>query len=276
MYKVNKIIPEFVLGEEKAKSQIINEIQLENSLNKLSEIIPEVEDMIASGETFEEIANKYEIDIENFEISKGDELPKKYRNKNLKTYFDEAINENSDLLQIEDNSFISIRLDSEIEPKIPRFEEIYDQLVDDYKISQTLKFMEKEINDVITKYTLDEAVKLNKIIYLFDDKINRETNDNFKILNELTVENVFQNSVGDVVIQKINEKKNPYFILVETTKIISASSKSTYDKVLNNIQIQVNEQVNNDLITSLLNSLRQTYEPKVNFELLNQIIDNIQ
>ena len=95
-------------------------------------------------------------------------------------------------------------------------------------------------------------------------------------MNELTVENVFQNSVGDVVIQKINEKKNPYFILVETTKIISASSKSAYDKILNNIQIQVNEQVNNDLITSLLNSLRQTYEPKVNYELLNQIIDNIQ
>ena len=276
LYKVTKIIPEVVLSEEKAKSKIINEIQLENSLNKLSEIIPEVEDMIASGETFEEIANKYEIDIENFEISKGDELPKKYRNKNLKTYFDEAINENSDLLQIEDNTFISIRLDSEIEPKIPRFEEIYDQLVDDYKISQTLKFMEKKINKVITEYTLDEAVELNEIIYLFEDKINRETNDNLKILNKLTVENVFQNSVGDFVIQKINEKKNPYLILIETTKIISASSKTAYDKVLNNLQIQVNEQVNNDLITSLLNSLRQKYEPKVNFELLNQIIDNIQ
>jgi len=276
LYKVTKIIPEVVLSEEKAKSKIIKEIQLENSLNKLSEIIPEVEDMIASGETFEEIAKKYEVDIENIEISKGGELPKKYRNNNLKTYFDEARNENSDLLQIGDNTFISIRLDNEIDPKIPSFEKIYDQLLGDYKISQTLKFMEKEINDVITKYTLDEAVKLNKIIYLFDDKINRETNDNFKILNELTVENVFQNSVGDVVIQKINEKKNPYFILVETTKIISASSKSAYDKILNNIQIQVNEQVNNDLITSLLNSLRQTYEPKVNFELLNQIIDNIQ
>ena len=65
-------------------------------------------------------------------------------------------------------------------------------------------------------------------------------------------------------------------LLIETTKIISASSKTAYDKVLNNLQIQVNEQVNNDLITSLLNSLRQEYDPKVNYELLNQIIDNIQ
>ena len=136
--------------------------------------------------------------------------------------------------------------------------------------------MEKDINNIMTKYTLDEAVKLNKIIYLFDDKINRETNDNFKILNNLTVENIFQNSVGDYVIQKMNEKKNPYLVLIETTKINSASSKNAYDKVLNNIQNQVNEQVKNDLITSLLNSLRQTYEPKVNYELLNQIIDNIQ
>ena len=276
LYKVNKIIPEFVLGEEKAKSQIINEIQLENSLNKLSEIIPEVEDMIASGETLEEIARKYQMNIENIEISKGDELPKKYRNKNLKTYFDEASNDNSDLLQIEDNTFISIRLDEEIEPIIPSFEKIYDQLLDDYKISQILGLMEKDLNEVITKYTLDEAVKLNKIIHLFDDKINRETNDSFKILNKLTVENIFQNSVGDFVIQKMNENKNPYLILIETTKIIPASSKSTYDKVLKNIQNQVNEQVKNDLITSLLNSLRQTYEPKVNYELLNQIIDNIQ
>ena len=276
LYKVNKIIPEFVLGEEKAKSQIINEIQLENSLNKLSEMIPEVEDMIASGETLEEIARKYQMNIENIEISKGDELPKKYRNKNLKTYFDEASNDNSDLLQIEDNTFISIRLDEEIEPMIPSFEKIYDQLLDDYKISQILELMEKDLNEVITKYTLDEAVKLNKIIHLFDDKINRETNDSFKILNKLTVENIFQNSVGDFVIQKKNENKNPYLILIETTKIIPASSKSTYDKVLKNIQNQVNEQVKNDLITSLLNSLRQTYEPKVNYELLNQIIDNIQ
>ena len=276
LYKVNKIIPKFVLDEEKAKSQIINEIQLENSLNKLSEMIPEVEDMIASGETLEEIARKYQMNIENIEISKGDELPKKYRNKNLKTYFDEASNDNSDLLQIEDNTFISIRLDEEIEPIIPSFEKIYDQLLDDYKISQILELMEKDLNEVITKYTLDEAVKLNKIIHLFDDKINRETNDSFKILNKLTVENIFQNSVGDFVIQKMNENKNPYLILIETTEIIPASSKSTYDKVLKNIQNQVNEQVKNDLITSLLNSLRQTYEPKVNYELLNQIIDNIQ
>ena len=276
LYKVNKIIPEFVLGEEKAKSQIINEIQLENSLNKLSEMIPEVEDMIASGETLEEIARKYQMNIEKIEISKGDELPKKYRNKNLKTYFDEASNDNSDLLQIEDNTFISIRLDEEIEPMIPSFEKIYDQLLDDYKISQILELMEKDLNEVITKYTLDEAVKLNKIIHLFDNKINRETNDSFKILNKLTVENIFQNSVGDFVIQKMNENKNPYLILIETTKIIPASSKSAYDKVLKNIQNQVNEQVKNDLITSLLNSLRQTYEPKVNYELLNQIIDYIQ
>ena len=276
LYKVNKIIPEFVLSEEKAKSQIINEIQLENSLNKLSEMIPEVEDMIASGETLEEIARKYQMNIENIEISKGDELPKKYRNKNLKTYFNEASNDNSDLLQIEDNTFISIRLDKEIEPIIPSFEKIYDQLLDDYKTSQILELMEKDIEMVITKYTLDEAVKLNKIIHLFDDKINRETNENFKILNKLTVENIFQNSVGDFVIQKMNENKNPYLILIETTNIIPASSKSAYDKVLKNIQNQVNEQVKNDLITSLLNSLRQTYEPKVNYELLNQIIDNIQ
>ena len=276
LYKVNKIIPEFVLGEEKAKLQIINEIQLENSLNKLSEMIPEVEDMIASGETLEEIAKKYQINIEKIKISKGDELPKKYRNKNLKTYFNEASNDNSDLLQIEDNTFISIRLDKEIEPIIPSFEKIYDQLLDDYKTSQILKLMEKDIEMVITKYTLDEAVKLNKIIHLFDDKINRETNDSFKILNKLTVENIFQNSVGDFVIQKMNETKNPYLILIETTKIIPASSKSAYDKVLKNIQNQVNEQVKNDLITSLLNSLRQTYEPKVNYQLLNQIIDNIQ
>ena len=56
LYKVTKIIPGVVLSEEKAKSQIKNQIQLENSLNKLSEMIPEVEDMIASGKAFEEIA----------------------------------------------------------------------------------------------------------------------------------------------------------------------------------------------------------------------------
>ena len=37
---------------------------------------------------------------------------------------------------------------------------------------------------------------------------------------------------------KMNENKNPYLILIETTKIIPTSSKSEYDKVLKNIQNQ--------------------------------------
>ena len=86
------------------------------------------------------------MNIENIEISKGDELPKQYRNKNLKTYFDEASNDNSDLLQIEYNTFISIRLDEEIKPIIPSFDKIYDQLLDDYKTSQILELMEKDID----------------------------------------------------------------------------------------------------------------------------------
>ena len=68
----------------------------------------------------------------------------------------------------------------------------------------------------------------------------------------------------------------PYIILIKTNEIIPADTKSNYQSILNNLQNQINEQFNNDLIVSLFSDLRAKYKPKVNFQLLEQIIDNIK
>ena len=275
LYEIIKIIPSSTLSENKAKNILKKEIELENSLNKLAEIIPEIEDKIASGETLEKISKNFFINIEQIEKINGENLPTKYRNKNLESFFDNANYENSDLLQLEANSFISIRLDQEIEPSIPNYEEIYDLVLKDYKKTKEINLLEETINELLTKYNLSEAVNLKKIDFLYDDVINRQSND-LKFLNKSTINNIFQNTINDFVIEKIVNSTTPYIILIKTKEIIPANSKSNYKDILKNLQNQINDQFNNDIVLSLINDLRAQYKPKVNFKLLEQIVDNIQ
>ena len=275
LYEIIKILPSTTLSMNEAKNILKEEIKFENSLNKLAEIIPIIEDKIASGETLEEISKDFFIKVEQFEKINGEKLPKKYRNKNLESLFDNATYENSDLFQLEANSFILIRLDEEIESIIPEYDEIYDLLLKDYKKTQEIKFLEENINLLLTKYNFSEAINLKKIDFLYDDIINRQNNDS-KFLKKSTINDIFQNSVDDYVIEKIVDTSTPYIILIKTLEIIPANTQNNYQDVLKNLQNQINEQFKNDIAVSFINNLRTKYEPKVNFNLLEQIINNIQ
>ena len=275
LYEIIKIIPSSTLSEKEAKNILKEEIKYENSLNKLAEIIPQIEDKIASGETLEEISKYFLINIEQFEKINGELLPQKYRDKNLESFFDNATYESSDLLQLEANSFISIRLDEEIASNIPQYDQIYDIILKDYKKTEEIKFLEKNVNELFMKYNLSEAVNLNKINFLYDDVISRQTDD-LKFLKKSTINNIFQNTIDDYVIEKIVDTPTPYIILIKTKEIIPANTKTNYEDILKNLQTQINEQFNNDIAVSLINYLRMQYEPKINFKLLEQIIDNLQ
>jgi len=275
LYEIIKILPSTTLSMKEAKNILKEEIKFEKSLNKLAEIIPIIEDKIASGESLEEISKDFFIKIEQFEKINGEKLPKKYRNKNLESLFNNANYENSDLFQLEANSFISIRLDEEVESIIPEYDQIYDLLLKDYKKTQEIKFLEENINLLLTKYNFIEAINLKKIDFLYDDIINRQNND-LKFLKKSTINDIFQNSIDDYVIEKIVDTPTPYIILIKTLEIIPANTQNNYQDVLKNLQNQINEQFKNDIAVSFITNLRTKYEPKVNFNLLEQIIDNIQ
>ena len=275
LYEIIKILPSTTLRMDEAKNILKEEIKFENSLNKLAEIIPIIEDKIASGETLEEISKDFFIKIEQFEKINGEKLPKKYLNKNLETLFNNATYENSDLIQLEANSFILIRLDEEVESIIPEYDQIYDLLLKDYKKTQEIKFLEENINILLTKYNFSEAINLKKIDFLYDDIINRQNND-LKFLKKSTINDIFQNSVDDYVIEKIVDTPTPYIILIKTLEVIPANTQNNYQDILKNLQNQFNEQFKNDIAVSFIANLRTKYEPKVNFNLLEQIINNIQ
>ena len=275
IYKIVNILPEKRLEVNKAKNIILEEMKSDIALDKLAEIIPEIEDKIASGDTLEKISKDYSLNLEQIEIKKGEKVPEKYRNKNLESFFDAATYENSDLLQFGDNNYISIRLDEEIEPIIPDFTEIYDDLLKDFEKIQKLNIYEKKTIEILSEYNLNDAIKESKILYLFDDIIDRQQYDH-NFLSKNSIENIFKNSVGDYVIQKISNTSIPYILIIKTDEIIDANTKSNYGNIVNTLQNQINEQFNNDIINALLNSLKETYKPKINYQLLNQILENLK
>ena len=69
------------------------------------------------------------------------------------------------------------------------------------------------------------------------------------------------------------ETPTPYIIFIKL-EIIPANTQNNYQDVLENLQNQLISSLKYS--SSFITYLRTKYEPKVNFNLLEQIIDNIQ
>ena len=87
---------------------------------------------------------------------------------------------------------------------------------------------------------------------------------------------IFKAKTGDLIIKTLDNGSVPYLIIIKIKKILhSENNDAEHEKIRSAIQNQMNEQVNNDLIISLINSLKELYKPTVNLKRIDQIISSL-
>ena len=262
--QINKINKEKVQLINEVKDVIKKDLMYDLAIEKLYEKIELINDLAFSGNNLNEIIKLSEIKnlkinkISN--ISKNGEVytnfkPKKsnYNKKFLNEIWKLEVNEISELLEINENEFVLININNEINEKQLSYLDaeklVSEKLYDKLKIENTKSKSENKFQNM-------KSQNLNKILNL-----KRIENKNLsKVFNNYVISNIFKSKIGE-----IKSIETPTGIL--TFKILKENHNQKIDKKFVN-------QIDNEFKENMLSDI-QTYYFK-NFEIFHKIKSNLE
>ena len=262
--QINKINKEKVQLINEVKDIIKKDLLYNSAIEKLYEKIELINDLAFSGNNLNEIIKLSEI--KNLKINKitnisrnGDVYtnfkPKKtnLNKKFLNEIWKLEVNEISELLEINENEFVLININNEInEKQLSYFDAeklVSEKLYEKLKIEYTKSKSEK-------KFLNMKSENLNKILSL-----NRIENKNLsKVFNNYVINNIFKSKIGE-----IKSIETPTGIL--TFKILKENYNRKIDKNFVN-------QIDNEFKENMLSDIQAYYFK--NFEIFHKIKSNLE
>ena len=262
--QINKINKEKVQLINEVKDIIKKDLLYNSAIEKLYEKIELINDLAFSGNNLNEIIKLSEIknlkinkisniskngDVyTNFKPNKSD-LNKKFLNEIWKL----EVNEISELLEIDENEFVLININNEINEKQLSYLDaeklVSEKLYEKLKVENTKSKSEKKFLNI-------KSENLNKILNL-----KRIENKNLsKVFNNYVINNIFKSKIGE-----IKSIETPTGIL--TFKILKENHNQKIDKKFVN-------QIDNEFKENMLSDI-QTYYFK-NFEIFHKIKSNLE
>ena len=262
--QINSINKEKVKLIDEVSHIIEKDLKHNFATEKLYEKIETINDLAFSGNNLNEIINLSKI--KNLKIKKISNVSKNgtsYINfKPTKTNLNEKllnetwkleINEVSELLEINENEFVLLNVDSEIEEKQLKYSEaeilVLENLYEKLKIKNTKLKSEKKFKNTNSK-------NLNKIT-----KLKRFENKNLsQVFNNYIINNIFKSKIGEI--KSIETSTG-----ILTFKILKESNNFKFDKKIFN-------QIDNNFKENMLSDVQSYYYK--NFENFHKIKSNLK
>ena len=262
--QINKINKEKVQLINEVKDIIKKDLIYNLAIEKLYEKIEFINDLAFSGNNLNEIIKLSEI--KNLKINKISNISKngdvytnfKPKKSNLnKKFLNEIwkleVNEISELLEINENEFVLININNEINEKQLSYSDaeklVSEKLYEKLKVENTKLKSENNFKNI-------KSENLNKILNL-----KRIENKNLsKVFNNYVINNIFKSKIGE-----IKSIETPTGIL--TFKILKENHNLKIDKKFVN-------QIDNEFKENMLSDI-QTYYYK-NFEIFHKIKSNLK
>ena len=156
------------LNTKEVKDNFKNEILLDKGKEAVYDLQDELEDLLASGSTFEEISKILDVKLIvakeiDREGNKIDNTPnKEFQDERiLRTIFNQKINEEGNIINIDKDEGLAISIVTEIiEPKQLEFSEAKPQVSEELKAKIRLEKAQKKASDIKKKFK--EEKTLNK------------------------------------------------------------------------------------------------------------------
>ena len=262
--QINSINKEKVKLIDEVSDIIEKDLKHNFATEKLYEKIETINDLAFSGNNLNEIINLSKI--KNLKIKKILNVSRNgtsYINfKPTKTNLNEKllnetwkleINEVSELLEINENEFVLLNVDSEIEEKQLKYSEaeilVLENLYEKLKIKNTKLKSEKKFKNTNSK-------NLNKIT-----KLKRFENKNLsQVFNNYIINNIFKSKIGEI--QSIETSTG-----ILTFKILKERNNFKFDKKIFN-------QIDNNFKENMLSDVQSYYYK--NFENFHKIKSNLK
>jgi len=261
---INKINKEKVQTMNEVSDIIKKDLIHNLATEKLYENIESINDLAFSGNNLNEIIKLSKIKNlkinKKFNVSRNGmiynnfkPLKSNFNNKFLNEIWKLEINEVSELLELDENEFVLLNIDSENNEKQLTYAEaeklVTEELLEKLKIKNTKL---KSVNN----FKKTNSKNLNKI-----SGLKRFENKNLSnVFNDYIISNIFKSKVGEI--KSIDTATG-----ILTYKIIKESSKMKFDpKIL--------KQIDNNFKENMLSDIQSSYYK--NFETFHKIKSNLK
>ena len=259
------------------KSDFKSEILLDKGKEAVFDLQDELEDLIASGNTFDEISKILDVElIKSNKINRNGITPNTESNKGLqderilRTIFNQKLNEEGNIINTDKDEGLAISIVTEIiEPKQLTFEDSLDQvtreLTNKLKKKQAKEKAEKIKNKIANIEDFTNIAKKYNLEIRGVKPFTRILPDDSELPIPL-ISKIFDSNLFEVNIQErgLNE-----IIIAQTVEIIDDLAKD--NKEINEFSKRIKDDITVDLLAQFSEALRKKYKITINDDVIDQL-----
>tara|TARA_X000001036_G_scaffold150470_1_gene142948 strand:+ start:561 stop:2447 length:1887 start_codon:yes stop_codon:yes gene_type:complete len=262
---------------EEVKEKFSNEILLDKGKEAVFDLQDELEDLLASGNTFEEISNI--LDVELIKADKIDRNGSDIKNINNKKFQDERIrraifnqelNEEGNIINIDQDEGLAISIVTEIvSPKQLEFEKARNKVEEELSrklrmekaISRAIKFKE----EISSGKSFQKVAKQNNLEIKGVKPFTRILPDSSELPIPL-ISKVFDSSLNEVNFEK---RGSGEIVVAQTVEIINELINDKNE--INEFTKKIKDDITVDLLAQFSEALRKKYKITINDDVIDQL-----
>ncbi len=262
---------------EEVKNSFKNEILLDKGKEAVFDLQDELEDLLSSGSTFEEISETLDVTlikaqmIDRSGIKKNGKVNSKFQDERiLRTIFNQSLNEEGNIINIDKDEGLAISIVTEIvEPKQlsleESLEEVKSELSNKLKKEKAMKKANKIQRTIKTDKDFRIMAKKNNLEIKGVKPFTRILPDSSDLPIPL-ISKIFESRLNDVNI----ETRGPNEIIIaQTVEIIDSLVKDK--KELDDFSSRIKDDITIDLLAQFSEALRKKYKITINDDVIDQL-----
>ena len=262
---------------EEVKKQFENELLLEKGKEAVFDLQDELEDLLASGNTFEEISKILEVKmivadkIDNEGIKQNKQVNNEFQDERiLRTIFNQKINEEGNIIDIDKDEGLAISLVNDIiKPRQLTLDEskelVRKKLIFDLKLKNAQDKAEKIKNEISNGKSFKDVASKYKLEIKGVKPFTRVLPDSSELPIPLISE-IFDSNLGDINIEK---RGNSEIIIAKTAEILN--NLSSDEKEIKEFTKKIKDDLTIDLLAQFSEALRKKYKITINDDVIDQL-----
>ena len=262
---------------EEVKKQFENELLLEKGKEAVFDLQDELEDLLASGNTFEEISKILEVKmivadkIDNEGMKQNKQVNNEFQDERiLRTIFNQKINEEGNIIDIDKDEGLAISLVTDIiKPRQLTLDEskelVRKKLIFDLKLKNAQDKAEKIKNEISNGQSFKDVANNYKLEIKGVKPFTRVLPDSSELPIPL-ISKIFDSNLGDINIEK---RGNSEIIIAKTAEILN--NLSSDEKEIKEFTKKIKDDLTIDLLAQFSEALRKKYKITINDDVIDQL-----
>ena len=262
---------------EEVKQKFKNEILLDKGKEAVYDLQDELEDLLASGSTFDEISKTLDVKLIKSEkidkrgVNVDETINKDYQDERiLRSVFNQKLNEEGNIINIDKDEGLAISIVTEIfEPKQLSFEDsknlIKEELISKLQFEEAMNKAKDIKKRVDNGESFENLATQNKAELKGVKPFSRILPDSSQLPIPL-ISKIFDSQIGDI---NIEQRGTNEIVVAKTVEIFDNLSKD--EKEIKELSQKIKDDLTLDLLAQFSEALRKKYKITINDDVINQL-----